>query len=68
MTGDITIRVDEDGKIYEGDEVKNTLQIVRNDYSEKNAVSIHKTMSDDDGNKDNEAGAVFSMKMAKRTS
>ena len=61
MTGDITIRVDEDGKIYEGDEVKNTLQIVRNDYSEKNAVSIHKTMSDDDGNKDNEAGAVFSI-------
>lgn len=60
-TGDITIRVDSAGLIYEGNSQKNTLSITRNDYKEGNVIKIKKTMSDYDGNKTPEAGAEFTI-------
>lgn len=58
---DILIRVDSEGKIYEGDNEKNSLSITMTDPSKGNALTIKKVMVDYDGKKEKEEGAVFAV-------
>jgi len=63
-TDDISIRVDADGKVYEGDSKTATISIIRTDYSEGNGLSIKKNLVENPDKLDEktaESGAVFTV-------
>lgn len=63
-TDDISIRVDADGKVYEGDSKTATISIIRTDYSEGNGLSIKKNLVENPDKPDEktaESGAVFTV-------
>ena len=63
-TDDITIRVDTDGKVYEGDSETATVSITRTDYSKGNGLSIKKNLVENPDKPDEktaESGAVFTV-------
>lgn len=63
-TDDITIRVDTDGKVYEGDSETATVSITRMDYSKGNGLSIKKNLVENPDKPDEktaESGAVFTV-------
>lgn len=67
-TDDITIRVDTDGKVYEGDSETATVSITRTDYSKGNGLSIKKNLvenPDKPDEKTEESGAIFTVIDAK---
>lgn len=63
-TDDITIRVDTDGKVYEGDSETATVSITRTDYSKGNGLSIKKNLVENPDKPDEktaESGAIFTV-------
>lgn len=67
-TDDITIRVDSDGKVYEGDSEIATVSITRTDYSKGNGLSIKKNLVENPDKPDEkaaESGAIFTVIDAK---
>lgn len=63
-TDDISIRVDADGKVYDGDSKTATISIIRTDYSEGNGLSIKKNLVENPDKPDEktaESGAVFTV-------
>ena len=67
-TDDITIRVDSDGKVYEGDSETATVSITRTDYSKGNGLSIKKNLVENPDKPDEktaESGAIFTVIDAK---